>query len=203
LKTSLPGGYRPWTSWPPSDPRGGNVTWNTSYGGSADGWGLGWYVPLDQNDYADNKGTIITKAYLSSPTLRYADRKQVSIADIKDGTSNTTCIGERPPSTDFFWGWWDYWTADDTRTPVRATSPMFGGCPVPGVFGPASTTNACAFNSVNSFHTGGANFLFDDGAVRFLGYSINSFIPGSSPARTIIEALVTRDGGENIPGDSY
>ena len=23
LKTSLPGGYRPWTSWPPSDPRGG------------------------------------------------------------------------------------------------------------------------------------------------------------------------------------
>jgi prepilin-type N-terminal cleavage/methylation domain-containing protein/prepilin-type processing-associated H-X9-DG protein len=23
LKTSLPGGFRPWTSWPPSDPRGG------------------------------------------------------------------------------------------------------------------------------------------------------------------------------------
>jgi prepilin-type processing-associated H-X9-DG protein len=23
LKTSLPGGYRPWTSWPPTDPRGG------------------------------------------------------------------------------------------------------------------------------------------------------------------------------------
>jgi prepilin-type N-terminal cleavage/methylation domain-containing protein/prepilin-type processing-associated H-X9-DG protein len=23
LKTSLPGGYHPWTSWPPSDPRGG------------------------------------------------------------------------------------------------------------------------------------------------------------------------------------
>lgn len=23
LKQSLPGGYRPWTSWPPSDPRGG------------------------------------------------------------------------------------------------------------------------------------------------------------------------------------
>ena len=23
LKTSLPGGYRPWTTWPPSDPRGG------------------------------------------------------------------------------------------------------------------------------------------------------------------------------------
>jgi hypothetical protein len=23
LKSALPGGYRPWTSWPPSDPRGG------------------------------------------------------------------------------------------------------------------------------------------------------------------------------------
>src|SRR5215831_16758855 len=23
LKSSLPGGYRPWTTWPPSDPRGG------------------------------------------------------------------------------------------------------------------------------------------------------------------------------------
>ena len=26
LKTSLPGGYRPWTSWPPSDPRAGWAT---------------------------------------------------------------------------------------------------------------------------------------------------------------------------------
>jgi len=26
LKSSLPGGYRPWTEWPPSDPRGGWMT---------------------------------------------------------------------------------------------------------------------------------------------------------------------------------
>ena len=102
-----------------------------------------------------------------------------------------------------YWGWWDWPTTADTRTPVRSTSPFYSGCTSPSVFSPASTTSNCAFNSVNSFHTGGANFLGDDGSVRFMTYGINSFIPGMTPARTIIEAMVTRDGGERIPGDAY
>src|SRR5581483_2685903 len=81
--------------------------------------------------------------------------------------------------------------------------PNGAACPNPGVFGPTVIGSQCSFNSVNSFHTGGANFLFDDGSVRFLTYAINAFIPSASPPVTIIEALVTRDGGEVIPGDAY
>jgi prepilin-type N-terminal cleavage/methylation domain-containing protein/prepilin-type processing-associated H-X9-DG protein len=207
----------------PSDPRGG-VRYGSSFGGSSSGWGLIWYVPLDQNYYGDNKGTIIVKAIRtvlgSSPTrYQYTDRTQVTIDDIKDGTSNTTCIGERPPSpagtySDLFWGWWDYPTMPDTRTPVRApasgamvdgifrdgrfysTEWPSGQCPNPSTFGASVTGSQCAFNSVNSYHQGGANFLFDDGSVRFLGFSVNALIPNTTPPTTVIEGLVTRAGGE-------
>jgi type II secretory pathway pseudopilin PulG len=195
----------------PSDPRGGDITWSTSFGSSTNGWGVYWYVPLDQRTYGDNRGSIITKTNLVSVGGRYqyADRRQVTLEDIKDGTSNTTCMGERPPSKDLFWGWWDYATNPDTRTPVRSvglhyttsgTTPS-QTCPNPAVYGPGSVTSNCSFNSVNSFHTGGASFLFDDGSVRFLTYNVNALIPGLSPPTSILEALVTREGGELVPGD--
>ncbi len=203
----------------PSDPRGGEITWDTSFGG-ANGWGLYWYVPLDKNTYGDGRGpnaaaspitTIITRYTTtgSNGRLVYADRKAVTIPSIGDGTSNTTCIGERPPSIDTFWGWWDYPTNPDTRTPVRNTSLHYsthgnglpGSCPSPAVFGPASVTSNCAFNSVGSFHVGGGYFLFDDGSVRFLSYGVTATIQGHTPTTSILEAMVTINGGENFGGD--
>jgi prepilin-type N-terminal cleavage/methylation domain-containing protein len=188
----------------PSDPRGEDATWSTSFGSSSNGWGLYWYVPLDKNIYGDNKGTIITKAVSGN---KYTDNKKVRHQDITDGLSTTICIGERPPSPDKFWGWWDYPTLPDTRTPVKSTAPFYStsgltpstACPSPAVFGPGNTLNQCPFNSVNSVHIGGACFLFDDASVHFLGYSIRANMPGTTVS--YLEALVTINGGEAIPGD--
>lgn len=47
-------------------------------------------------------------------------------------------------------------------------------------------------NGISSKHTGGAHVLFADGSVRFLSVNV-------SPQ--IVDALVTRDGGEQIGGD--
>jgi prepilin-type processing-associated H-X9-DG protein len=46
--------------------------------------------------------------------------------------------------------------------------------------------------SFGSQHVGGGNFLFVDGGVRFMSYSVDS---------VVYQALGTRSGGEQIPGD--
>jgi len=74
-------------------------------------------------------------------------------------------------------------------------------CPLPGGLSTFSTSSQCPFNSVSSFHPGGVLFLFDDGSVHFLTDRINAVIPGLNV--TVIEALVTRRGGEGIPGGDW
>jgi len=202
----------------PADFRGEDITWGTSFGGSGTGWGLYWFVPLDKNTYGDNKGVIITKAIANPPkpgmttvgSYSYADAKQVRHDDITDGESQTLLLGERAPSVDKFWGWWDYPTMPDTRTPVKSTSPFYSSsqttpstpCPSPGVFTRTSATSYCPFNSINSFHPGGANFLFCDGSVRYYSYTITRNIAGTNPPVSIIEAMVTRNGAENFDDDA-
>ncbi|HZZ80255.1 MAG TPA: DUF1559 domain-containing protein [Gemmataceae bacterium] len=119
----------------------------------------------------------------------------IRVTDIGDGSSNTLMVGERPPSADLSWGWWgvtDYDTLLSTRQlfgdPFNST-----GCVTPGLFGPGSLGGACNGDSNHfwSFHSGGANWLFGDGSVRFLPYSAS--------AATI--PLASRSGGETVSLD--
>jgi prepilin-type processing-associated H-X9-DG protein len=120
----------------------------------------------------------------------------IRIADISDGTSNTLFAGERPPSTDFQYGWWyggvgqRYTGSAEMVLGVREQNVMLitaGSCP-PGFypFAPGRVDNQCDMFHFWSLHPGGANFLFADGSVRFLGYSGASVLP----------ALASRNGGE-------
>jgi prepilin-type processing-associated H-X9-DG protein len=119
------------------------------------------------------------------------------LADVTDGTSNTLLIGERPPSSNFHYGWWyagvgqDHSGSADMVLAVRErVRNIFGGCGgVPQTFRqPAGLTDWCGVYHFWSLHAGGANFAFCDGSVRFLAYAADAVLP----------ALATRAGGEAV-----
>jgi prepilin-type processing-associated H-X9-DG protein/prepilin-type N-terminal cleavage/methylation domain-containing protein len=175
----------------PSDPRAaGMYAGNQGFGKQA------------LTDYLAVTGT---KTFVGTPLLTASRPKcdgviyessHTRIADITDGTSNTVLVGERPPSPDLFWGWWT-WSAFDASLGVRDTFAVYDNSgaqpPVPcaRLFPEkyrASTDNYCDTHHFWSRHPGGGNWLFADGAVRFLPYQASSILP----------ALATRSGGEVV-----
>lgn len=145
-------------------------------------------------DYLGNLGTNY-KTY--NGVLYWGSRTRLT--DITDGTSNTLLVGERPPSPDFWYGWWYAAAGQDGsgsgdsvlgfRELHALRAPYTTGCP-PGpyhfVFG--NLNNMCDTFHYWSLHSGGANFLFTDGSVEFLSYAADSVLP----------ALSTRSGGEAV-----
>jgi prepilin-type processing-associated H-X9-DG protein/prepilin-type N-terminal cleavage/methylation domain-containing protein len=143
----------------------------------------------------------------------------VSFSDIGDGASNTILVGERPPA----WGGWGGWWFAGSGWP-----PFFGAADVvQGSNERMAVNGACTQNSQRSyfragkldkdddpfddphawhfwsFHSGGANFLFADGSVRFLRYTITTppGAAGTPPSRDLLHDLATRSGGEVVSGD--
>jgi prepilin-type processing-associated H-X9-DG protein len=90
-----------------------------------------------------------------------------------------------------------FWTKGDegmsmfnTIVPPNSQQYQWGGC---ATHTGAASNNLNFFNA-NSFHPGGANFLFADGSVHFLKSSINM---------NTYWALGTRGDGEVVSADSY
>ena len=143
-------------------------------------------------------------------------RTPVSISSITDGTSNTLLFGEKsltdpgydanclanqnylidqsfwanPSMQDVVAG--TEFPLNSTFTSLLTTLTAMGGCSDgENVAGTTPAACACDARTTNfsSNHTGGVNFAFSDGSVRF----INSTIP-----LTTLQALSTRTGGEVI-----
>ena len=143
-------------------------------------------------DYLGSNGTN-SKA---KDGLLFGDSR-VRLNDIRDGTSNTILFGERPPSQYFSFGWWyaglgsDGAGSAEMHLGARELRGSVGGGPCPPgpyAFSSGSFNDECAIFHFWSYHTGGANFAFADGSVRFLAYTVDSILP----------ALTTRAGGEVV-----
>ncbi len=148
------------------------------------------FIPIALMDYLGVAGLN----NISNDGILYSNSR-VRMTDIADGTSNTLLFGERPPSDDFQFGWWYAGIGLDgagtaemhlgVRQPSGDRRPCDG---LPKPFAPTKFENRCAMYQFWSFHTGGANFAFADGSVRFIPYSANDILP----------VLATRAGGEVV-----
>jgi prepilin-type processing-associated H-X9-DG protein len=144
-------------------------------------------------------GVAGTAAYDRRDGLLFQDSR-LSLQSATDGTSNTLLLGERPPSADFQFGWWyagigqRFTGSADVVLGAREPNLLriVSGSPCgPGryPFMPAKGfDDPCGMLHFWSPHSGGANFAFADGSVRFLRYSANDILP----------ALATRAGGETV-----
>lgn len=131
-------------------------------------------------------------SYLRHDGILFLD-SAVHFGDVTDGTSNTLLIGERPANVDYQFGYWysgwGHWPTAESTLGVCETgvNDWIPGCPGgPYAYSPGSWNAPCATFQYWSMHTTGANFVFTDGAVKFLPYSAAPLLP----------ALATRAGGE-------
>ncbi len=142
------------------------------------------YNDLPKSDYAGSVGTADDPEKPNKDNGTF-NEKGIRFADILDGSSNTLMIGEKNlRKTDYLTGrgagdrgsCWAGGTMDtlrssneDKRSPVRDA---------------ADADHERAFGSA---HDRGCNFVFCDGHVRHISYSIKG---------SIFQALCTRNGGE-------
>ena len=152
-------------------------------------WGITNYLGVTGRRYSD-----YTNGGDTGIIAVYPNTLKVTMVGISDGTSNTLLVGERPPSPDAYWGWYEFADFDSHLWAITQSGDAYlnGPCPLPMYFQPGKINNPCDANHFWSQHAGGANFALADGSVRYFPYSVGT---------TVIPLMATRNGGEIVPND--
>jgi prepilin-type N-terminal cleavage/methylation domain-containing protein/prepilin-type processing-associated H-X9-DG protein len=191
----------------PSDPVPGVVDYTDSLN---IGWGVARYplgLRFGRTDYepvaglADNALPFLPAGTVVGSTGAMYLNSHTRLTDITDGTSNTLLVAENDARPVFYvlggtfkgpgpvsqggGGW-----ADPIGYLIINGSDPSGSGAFPG----PCAINCTSDNEVFSFHTGGANILFGDGAVRLMKNTISL---------AVLAALVSKSGGEILPGDLW
>ena len=118
----------------------------------------------------------------------YVDSR-TRLTDIRDGTSNTLMVGERPPGKNLAMGsWYSVGSMLGVRERPGYDVTVMYECTALGRFArpPLGFEDPCGGLNFWSPHAGGGYFALADGSVRFLRYEADALMP----------ALASRAGGE-------
>jgi prepilin-type N-terminal cleavage/methylation domain-containing protein/prepilin-type processing-associated H-X9-DG protein len=166
------------------------------------------------NTYGGNAGAVSFYTFADSKTGQggmtqdgiFYINSNVGVGDITDGTSNTIMFGERmrkdatydriygPPAFDSRSGWAWANTLGGFDYLFGAATPINWVMPTNISSDPGFTYEDLRFNTFGSFHSGGANFGFADGSVKFIS---------QSTPQTILTLLCIRNDGRVIDGSQY
>jgi len=157
LKTSLPNGYHPWTTWPPSDPRAGWAA--TNFLAACPNWNV-WSCPAAVNSPAGNivQSLQATSIDTNTPPCRYwawrFDRP------------------DDPVGLEDFWGKLESAAISDLQSTNDPTVGIINGASdvelVVDPYFPNTVPTAPAGFSGRTIHRGGRCRVFLDGHTQFL-----------------------------------
>ena len=157
LKSSLPGGYRPWTSWPPSDPRGG---WAVVVLHDQDANNSLWSCPAAVVSPVGN--VVQSVQYITKDTNGPAARYWLWRFDRPDD----------PVPLEDFWGKTETHAVSDLQSTNDPTIGLISGPSdvelVVDSYFPNTIATVTAALKGRTIHPGGRNRVFLDGHVQFI-----------------------------------
>jgi prepilin-type N-terminal cleavage/methylation domain-containing protein len=160
LKSSLPGGYRPWTTWPPSDPRAGWAA--TNYSDVCPNLKV-WSCPAAINSPVGNiiQSVQATSNDTNAPLCRYWAWRFDRTNDMND-----------PAMLEDFWGKTESKAVSDLQSANDPTVGPIGGAAdvelVVDPYFPNTIPTAPAGFKGRTIHAGGRSRVYLDGHTQFL-----------------------------------